>query len=197
MANKKFSAIGAVLSLFIISAVTTGAVAAVNNLTAETILDHEQEKTWNAMQTVMPGATFFQEINIEQEGIDPCVTGIYEGTDESGTLIGYCVESTPNGFSDVITLVTGITKDCIVNSVAIIDASNETPGLGSRVTDDAFLSHFNGKDLHMNLVKSTAKNATDVSAVSGATYSSTGVYNGVLSSLRAVAIYTAGQKEGK
>ena len=194
MANKssfRNSAFYTVLSLTLICLIVTGAVAAVNTITYERIYTLDQARAAEAMRTVMPDASLYSGVEIlESYQFDESVTGFYEASDADGNLIGYCVEATPNGFSDKLGLICGISLDGIVQGVSIVDASKETPGVGSRVTEESFYSQFVGKNAALKLVRGTASAANEVSAVSGATYSSRGVYEGVQSCIRAAATYT-------
>ena len=185
------SAVYTVLALTLICLIVTGAVAAVNTITYERIYSLDQARAAEAMRTVLPDATLYSGIDsMENYRFEDVITAFYEATDADGNVIGYCVEATPNGFSDKLTLICGINAEGIVQGVSIVDATNETPGVGSRVTEESFYSQFVGKNAAVKLVRGVASAANEVSAVSGATYSSRGVCEGVQSCLRAVATYT-------
>ncbi|MBR3692323.1 MAG: FMN-binding protein [Clostridia bacterium] len=182
----------AIITLFLICALVGGIVGAVNALTADIIFDIEREKTETAMRTVIPEGQLFNEIgDLSGFGFDGNITGFYEAMGEDGKCIGYCVEASPIGFASNITLLTGLSPDGIVRGVVITNCSGETPGLGNRVSEDSFISQFKGKDSSITFITGGAAGANEVSSITGATYSSRGVYEGVASCIRAVISYTA------
>ena len=78
-----------------------------------------------------------------------------------------------------ITLSIGVTNEGVLNGYATTSIS-ETPGLGSKVADDAFKAQFAGKDVEEYVVeKATVTSDNQILAVSGATISSRAVTNAV------------------
>jgi electron transport complex protein RnfE len=74
-------------------------------------------------------------------------------------------------------MLVSLDPDMKISDVKVLDM-NETPGLGDQVLDKSFLDQFKGKTLsQVVLVKGETKE--NIQAISGATYSSRGVTNGV------------------
>ena len=191
MPRSYFRLFQAIITLFIICAFVGGLVGAVNALTADRIFDLNLRKTEAAMRTVMPSGEIFNEIgDVSAYNFDPNVSAFYEALDGNSDCIGYCVEAMPTGFASQITVLVGLSFDGTVQGVVITDCSGETPGLGNRVADSAFTAQFNGKGATLAFSTGGAPAANEVSAISGATYSSRGVYEGVSSCIRAAISYT-------
>ena len=69
--------------------------------------------------------------------------------------------------------MTAFDNDGNIVKVKVTDASNETPGLGSKTTSEAwFTDQFAG-----------SKEVTDFQAITGASFSSKGVFNGVTAAI--------------
>ncbi|HXY62320.1 MAG TPA: FMN-binding protein [Nitrospirota bacterium] len=100
----------------------------------------------------------------------------YQAT-ASGNSVAYIAETAGKGYSSFIKMLVSLNPDMKIRDVKILDM-NETPGLGDQVLEKSFLDQFKGKSLsQIILTKSETKE--NIQAVSGATYSSRGVINGV------------------
>ena len=75
-------------------------------------------------------------------------------------------------------LLVAMDSDGSVKAVSVVSVS-DTPGLGTKVKDDAFLAQFSGKDSGLTVVKTQPKTDDEVQAVTGATYSSKGAAKAV------------------
>ena len=84
-----------------------------------------------------------------------------------------------NGYSkNGLDLLVAMNPDGSVKAVSVVSVS-DTPGLGTKVQDSDFLAQFSGKTGQLTLVKNQPKADDEVQAVTGATYSSTGVTEAV------------------
>ena len=85
--------------------------------------------------------------------------------------VGYALETyTDKGFSGHFTVMVGFnTKGEIVNTNVL--EHKETPGLGSKMTDDKFKSQFNGKDPEKFKLM-VKKDQGDVDAITASTITS-------------------------
>jgi len=100
----------------------------------------------------------------------------YQAT-ANGHSVAYIAETAGKGYSSFIKMLVSLSPDMKIRDVKILDM-NETPGLGDQVLEKSFLDQFKGKSLsQIILTKSETKE--NIQAVSGATYSSRGVTNGV------------------
>lgn len=77
-----------------------------------------------------------------------------------------------------IDLVVAMNSDGTVKGVSVVSLG-ETPGLGTKVQNDSFLSQFKGKSGSVEIVKNAPKKDGEVQGVTGATYSSKGVAKAV------------------
>ena len=95
----------------------------------------------------------------------------------SGKPVAYIASTAGKGYSSFIKMLVSVSPDLKIRDVKIL-GHEETPGLGDQVEDKSFLDQFRGKSLdQIKLVKVETKE--NIQAVSGATYSSRGVTNGV------------------
>ncbi|MDA8424205.1 MAG: FMN-binding protein [Nitrospiraceae bacterium] len=100
----------------------------------------------------------------------------YQAT-AGGKSVAYIAETAGKGYSSFIKMLVSLSPDMKISDVKILDM-NETPGLGDQVLEKSFLDQFKGKSLsQIVLIKGETKE--NIQAVSGATYSSRGVTNGV------------------
>lgn len=95
----------------------------------------------------------------------------------AGKPVASIAETVGKGYSSYIKMLVSLGTDMKIRDVKVLDM-NETPGLGDQVLEKSFLDQFKGKSLsQVVLVKGETKE--NIQAVSGATYSSRGVTNGV------------------
>ncbi len=100
----------------------------------------------------------------------------YQAT-AGGKAVADIAETAGKGYSSYIKMLVALSPDMKITDVKVLDM-NETPGLGDQVLEKSFLDQFKGKSLpQIVLIKGETKE--NIQAVSGATYSSRGVTNGV------------------
>ena len=164
--------------------IITGAVAlllSVINAFASPVIEKNTEKQQqDAIRNIFDSVETVTPLNVTCT--EP-VTAVYEVW-ESEELLGYCVNVSPMGFSDVISMVVGIRTDITVAGIEILSIS-DTPGLGMNVSKPAYLDQFKGLTEHIAL--GGMYNSAD--AISGATISSKAVLNGVNAALDACAAW--------
>ena len=88
---------------------------------------------------------------------------------------------------DGIDAVIAIDKNGAVSGISII-ALGETPGLGSKINDDAFLQRFYGVKSDISIVKSEPKNENEVQGITGSTLSSKGMAKAVNLAVKAYSV---------
>ena len=103
---------------------------------------------------------------------------------EKSKLKGWAVKTTIKGYANPIDMITGFTHDSIIEKVYILK-HKETKGLGARICDTLFINQFNGKAPCARSSK-LIKDGGNVDAVSGATFSSRAVCNGIEKSFIAI-----------
>lgn len=177
--------------LTVITVVAGFLLGLVHDVTLDPIAKADYEKKQAAYRNVFEQAASFEEYAdfdadaATQTAVDAgyandLVEGAQMALDDAGNLLGYVVTVTSTEGSQAnITLSMGITLDGVLNGYATTSIS-ETPGLGSKVADDAFKSQFEGKDVEAYTVTKTgAASDSEIDALSGATISSRAVTNAV------------------
>ena len=151
----------------LVCAAVCGLLAAANSVTKDKIAQAEAEKVQKSLTAVFGEDTYTELENTAED-----ITAVYENS--KGMLI---FDVTADGYAKGgIRALIGINPDGTVASVGIVSLS-ETPGLGTKINDPAYLSKYTG------IVG--VKEAPD--AISGATYSSKGLKRAVDTALTAFA----------
>jgi electron transport complex protein RnfG len=173
------------LILGLICAVAAGALAYTNEMTYERIAGQIEQAKQDALRAVLPGADSFRlepELLAAAQAKDASlrvVTEMYTGQGDSGQ-VGTAYVVTVTGYGGPITLMAGVGPFAITG-VKIVEASNETPGLGAKIKDPAFQAQFAGKTFAgpLLLVKNATSAEDEVQAVTAATLSSSAVLRAV------------------
>ncbi|MCK9594268.1 MAG: RnfABCDGE type electron transport complex subunit G [Candidatus Omnitrophica bacterium] len=172
------------LILGLICLVATGLLAIVNRLTLPQITIQLNRETEKSLKEVLPEAASFEPVR-QNNGII-----YYRALNGTGGVIGAAFKASGKGYSSVIETMVGMKKDGTINAIKVL-AQNETPGLGSRITeikDDTtifdfikgkkqdtaekpwFGEQFSGKDI---------RGLSGIQAITGATISSQAVIDSV------------------
>lgn len=179
-ANKQSLDMSLPVKLVIIVAAVVLMLAVVNGLTSEKIAANEAEKSNAARQAIFTDAVGFKliDFNLTKEE-EKSVSEIYAAESVGEDFLGYCISVVGSGFGGDISLIVGVDFDGSIVGVQVVSHS-ETPGIGSvaLAEDGALLPAFVGAKL---------SDVDGVSAVSGATYSSAGVKEGVSIALEVAA----------
>lgn len=121
-------------------------------------------KKQKMLQEIFPEADIFVEENIRDKQVFSVVKG-----DEK---IGKIVNLKARGYSGEINVLVGLTNKKI-RKVKIV-SHTETPGLGSKITEEKFLKKFEMSD---------TKTINDVETITGATISSKAVIEAIKSAI--------------
>lgn len=161
--------------LTLITLVAGTALAVVYSITKAPIEEADKKATQEAYSIVFANAQFEElEVKDYSDKNNSTVSAV-SSAKVNGKLAGYVFTCASKGYGGDIKLAVGIDLKGSVTGISVLDASNETPGLGARVAEDKFTSKLK------NVNKDTLQ---DVDAISGATYSSNGVKNAVFASLK-------------
>lgn len=161
------------LVLLVIAAVSAGSLAGVNLLTKGTILQNNINAANAARKEVLPQAVTFEDSQkISQEGFD-----FVPGFDSSNNLVGYVVIVNQAGYGGNISSSLGVDMDGKITGLKVMN-HQETPGLGSKITELTWQKLWIGRDKSHIFNKS-------VDAFAGATVSPEAVYNGIQRALKA------------
>ena len=118
------------LTLFSITLVVAVLLALVNYVTSDKIASIKQEKLEQAMAVVMPEAKSFDNVTdtvLAQWSGKTEILSVQIAKNNKGDTLGYCIETAPQGYSDVIDMMVGIDADGEIVATSIISVS-DTPG---------------------------------------------------------------------
>ncbi len=167
--KKKSSALdGAIVGgkLLLICAIVAAIMALIYQLTLPKYEENLQE-TKNAAVSEIFGMEGLRCEEIYTDGESGAVVySVYKDT-----LVGYCVESAAPGFGGDLSVMVGYLPEGSILGVSVV-AMSETPGLGSKVGEAAYLEGYRGNRGELTL-------GEDVDAVSGATISSKALLSAV------------------
>ena len=174
------------LIIFAITIVAGLLLGGVFSLTKAPIEKASQDAKNESYQLVMPEAKTFEEDgnltkSMKQAKLDGCVFNeIVRAKDEAGNAAGYAILVTSKeGYGGDIQFSLGVSTDGVLQGVEIISMS-ETAGLGARCTEDEFKNQFKGISAgEVKLVKGDKSGDDQISAISGATITSTAITKAV------------------
>lgn len=166
--------------LTIIVAVVVAALAVVNGITKDKIEENAGISINKAMSVIFENSTFIQ-IDTSELDIAENVTGVYGvNAENSAGYDGYCVLVTTKGFGGDVDIVVGVSSSLSVAGVRVV-SHGETVGVNKTVAD--------GSPLLTSLTDVTSSNISDVSVISGASYSSRAVIEGVKIALETAELF--------
>ena len=115
---------------------------------------------------------------LAQEGYNDTVDALYEALDEDGNVLGYVITLTAkDGSQGAIQLSVGVRLDGTVNGYSIL-AHSETAGLGSKATEEPFMSQFRDKKVDKFVVVTVPATAdNEIEAIASSTITSKAVAN--------------------
>ena len=112
------------------------------------------------------------------------VESVLEGTDASGAVVGYVINSLSNdSYGGAVKVSVGLDADGVIAGVGIREI-NDTPGLGLKAKEPDFLNQYTGKQVDSLVVTKTGAAAdNEIDSISGATITSDAVTNAVNAAL--------------
>lgn len=149
--------------LLVITAVVAGLLGFVNRLTEDRIAANTAKKANEAMQTVLPAASY-EKLEVSKEGI----TEVYKAEG------GYVLRLNAGGFGGAIDLMVGVSDVGTVTGVAVI-SHGETASLGAECTREDWRSQFVGTRGELKV----SKDGGTIDALTGATVTSRAVTEAV------------------
>jgi len=160
------------LVLVIISIISAVSLAFVYEKTEPIIQDNKMKELRAVQQEFFPEACNFEEVDVPAEIADARegIKQFFKAFDSEGKEQGSIIVAEGTGYGGTIKLAVGV-KDKSIIGVKIL-SHLETPGLGSRIEGNDFLSQFTGKP-----------DVKEVDAITGATISSSSVIRSVAKSL--------------
>lgn len=155
--------------LGVICVLTAGLLAFINALTQPKIIAQSLARENQTLLEVLPQAERFDPVKSSNGEIL-----YYKAYDLNNNLLGFALKASGKGYSSVIEAMVGITRDGKISAIKVL-SQNETPGLGSRISEVPFISQFKNKDV---------ESITQVQAIAGATISSKALIESVKSKLK-------------
>lgn len=179
-----------ILTLTIIGVIAGGVLSKVNTWSAPLIKQNQKSETERAIFLVQPTGKSYEPV--KEAGFE-----LYKVFDDKKNVIGYSMVYEGNGFQGKIRLMVGLmTSLSEITSLEVLEQT-ETPGLGTKVTEDPFRKQFNGlqTDPQINWVKGVPASApNEIQTITGATISSksiTAIVNAGITKVKTL------KKEGK
>lgn len=172
MSEKKMNtSVKSLIVLLAICLIIAVAMAAINLVTAPKIAEAERQAEQEALRDVLADAVGFETVVGDYaESVD----AVYRDTAGSG----YAVMLSAKGYdsSNPMQIAAGFDADGRLLKCVVVSANGETSGIGTKVTEESFLSQFSG-----------ARSDLDgVDTISGATISSTAFVKAVEDAFAAV-----------
>ncbi|MBE6547112.1 MAG: FMN-binding protein [Ruminococcaceae bacterium] len=172
MSKKKMNAsLKSLIVLLSICLVIAVAMAAINMVTAPKIAEAEKQAEQEALRWVLSDAVEFEAVDgTYAESVD----AVYRDTAGNG----YAVMLSAKGYdsSNPMRIAAGFDADGRLLGCAVVSASGETSGIGTKVTEEDFIGQFGGGRSDLD----------GVDTISGATISSTAFLNAVQDAFDAV-----------
>jgi electron transport complex protein RnfG len=149
------------VAICVVAGVLLGAVHYVTQPIADAIAEERAQATYAAL---VPEAASFESLDCTVEGC----TAALAAQDASGNAIGYVIVAQSKGYGGQVPIAVAFDLDGNVTSITAM-ANGETPGLGTRVSEDEHIKQYVG--LPPKLVAEE-----EINFISGATISSRAVH---------------------
>ena len=162
--------------LTVICIVVTLALSSANMITAKKITELSVKNQNDAMSKLIDADEYKAETAVlDGETVN------YHTAVKDGENIGYIFTVDEKGYGGTVSVMTAINTDGTVAAVEILDASNETPGLGQNVKNSDFYTQFKCLADNITVIRGGSANAdnNEINAVTGATISSKAVTKAV------------------
>ncbi|MFH0941304.1 MAG: FMN-binding protein [Candidatus Omnitrophota bacterium] len=115
-------------TLAIICLAASGLLSVVFNLAQPKILYQQSLEEKNSLKEVFPAATSFEPVE-EKDNIL-----YYKALDKKKEALGFVFKTSKRGYSSDIVTMAGMDQNGVITYIKIL-SQNETPGLGSRITE--------------------------------------------------------------
>ena len=182
------------LILTAITVVSGLLLGVVYDITKEPIAQAQANTKQEAYRAVLSDASSFEAVDFDADSASSLlsengytsdeITGVVEGTDDSGETVGYVISvQSGEAYDGTLELSVGIATDGTVKGVEMLDIS-ETAGLGMKADEAEFKDQFKDKIVEKFTYTKTGEDGDDmIDAISGATITTNAVTNAVDSAL--------------
>lgn len=159
------------LILLIFCAVASGILAFVNSKTQPVISARKALEEEQTRQQLLPAARNF-ELN---KAVADSSFVYFTAKDSTDKIVGYAFIAAKNGYSSVVKSMVALDTEYKIISMKVID-QNETPGLGTNCTSEAFPELF--KNLGYDDLK-VDKDSGKITSLTGATITTRAITNSI------------------
>ncbi|MBQ7726634.1 MAG: RnfABCDGE type electron transport complex subunit G [Clostridia bacterium] len=156
------------------------ALSLTNRVTAQRISELEARNQRETMGNLVKASDYEHHTKTYESKDGEQISFDYDTAVENGETIAYIFVTASKGYGGTVSVMTAVDPQGTVQSVAILDVSNETPGLGQNAAKENFYRQFSGKTAGISLLKNGAQeDQNEINAVTGATITSTAVTRAV------------------
>ncbi|MGN0492328.1 MAG: FMN-binding protein [Acutalibacteraceae bacterium] len=151
------------------------ALSLTNKITKDKIAELDAKNSRATMEGLVQADSFE-----ETEFKDGDTEFTYHTAVKDGEIFAFVFKTADKGYGGDVSVMTAVNPDGTVKAVAILDVSEETPGLGQNAAKESFYTQYAGKKSGISLLKNGAEaDKNEVNAVTGATITSTAVNRAV------------------
>ena len=169
MAKKASTFINMTLALFAITVVAGLSLGYINEVTKGPIAQARLERTTNALKTVLPDFNNEPISDVRKLKLETLKDSIeiYNALMDENVVGTAIVSSSEKGYNGLIKIMVGFENDGSIKNIAVLE-QKETPGLGTKIKNDKFISQYRGKNPSTFNLK-VKKDQGEVDAITGAT----------------------------
>lgn len=172
MGKRESTFLNMTTTLIVITMIAGVSLGLVNDVTEGPIAKAKLERKINALKSVLPDFNNnpVDDMVLFKSTGGPDSLEIYPARMEQD-IVGYSiVGSSLKGFNGLVKVMVGFDTQGTIRNIVVLE-QNETPGLGTKVKEDRFLSQFREKNpSEFKLI--VKKDRGDVDALTGATITS-------------------------
>lgn len=177
MAERTASGARMIIVLTLIAACSAAVLAVTENLTRGPIQEAERAEIRQAIVAVLPQFGNQPDTGDDHLELGPSLPGreayvARAGADPDSPAVGVAIIGiSDQGYGGEIATMVGVLPDGRIHGLRVL-RHTETPGLGSKVRDAAFLDQFKGKDARGDFAWQVEKDGGDVISLTAATITS-------------------------
>lgn len=174
-----------IITLILVCGIAAGSLAFVNKATAPQIAEYARIAQEEALKKVSPQADSFTVVT--PDAAWDAMAG--------GQKIGSVRQVSIQGYSGPIVVMFGLDAQGAVTGARVL-SHTETPGLGAKITTNAFISQYMGKTVDQVVLKKDDPTRGTIDAISAATISSRAVTKAIREAMTAAASEAGGAVQG-
>jgi len=161
--------INMLISLTLVALVAAVSLAYMNELTRGPKEEARKLKKLNAIKSVLPEISndpFSELVSFPVDGSKDSLD-FYPGK-KDGNMAGVAISTyTLKGYNGLIRLMVGFDMEGSIHNIAVLE-QKETPGLGTKITSESFVSQYLGKNPG-SFNMTVKKDGGEINAITGAT----------------------------